>query len=91
MLPDAKLTELGERILDTLWKTGSVGGNAMKEETLKAELASAGIQQDMSGEIAALKTQGFVTTAEGDTALSLTALGISILRQIEEDKLQELK
>ena len=93
MPPDSKLTELGERILLTLWKMRGIGTNSIKEEALKTELAVEGPLQDLTEEITNLNNQGFleVDSVQGNRAVSLTALGLSVLRQIEEDMLQELK
>jgi hypothetical protein len=93
MPPDSKLTELGEKILLALWKMKGIGRNGIKEETLRAELATAGSSQGLNEEITTLHAQGFLqaTTAEGTSNISLTALGLAVLRQIEEDRLQELK
>ena len=93
MPPDSKLTELGEKILLALWKMKGIGRNGIKEETLRAELATAGSSQGLNEEITSLYAQGFLQVAktEGHSMVSLTALGLSFLRQIEEDRLQELK
>lgn len=92
MLPDGKLTPLGEKILLALWKTQSTGSEGTNEESLKVEFPE-DPQLDIRAEITNLQTQGFLdVTSTGDgRVVSLTVLGISILRQIEEDKLQELK
>jgi len=93
MLPNSNLTELGERVLLTLWKLNGVGNRRVNEEAIKAEIAAAGIQQDLGAEIAGLRAMGFLesATTDGSNMLSLTSLGLSVLRQLEEDKLQELK
>lgn len=93
MPPDSILTELGERILLALWKMKGIGRSGIKEEILRAELATEGSSQGLSEEIASLYAQGFLqaTLTEGASVISLTALGLAVLRQIEEDKLQELK
>ena len=93
MPPESKLTELGEKILVALWKMKGIGRSGVKEEALRAELATAGALEGLSGEIASLHAQGFLqaTFSEGNNLVSLTALGLAVLRQIEEDKLEELK
>ena len=93
MPPDRNLTELGERILVALWKMKGIGRSSIREETLRAELAPEGALEGLSGEIASLHAQGFLqaTFSEGNNLVSLTALGLAVLRQIEEDKLEELK
>jgi len=93
MHPDSNLTQLAEKVLLSLWKLNGVGRNRVKEESLKADLAANGTEQDLRAEIASLQILGLLEseTSEGSNLLSLTALGLSILRQLEEDKLQELK
>lgn len=93
MPPDSKLTDLGERILLALWKMRGIGTSSIKVEALKTELAAGGPLQDLTEEITSLHNQGFLEANLGseNSAVSLTALGLSVLRQIEEDKLQELK
>ena len=93
MPPESKLTELGEKILVALWKMKGIGRSSIREETLRAELAPEGALEGLSREIASLHAQGFLqaTFSEGNNLVSLTALGLAVLRQIEEDKLEELK
>ena len=86
------LTESEERILLALWKLKGIGSNHVRVDYLAAELA------ELSGDrwtedVVKLQTQGFVDTVTDDdhNAISLTPLGLAILRQIEEDRLQELK
>jgi predicted transcriptional regulator len=67
-----------------------LGYNAVDEKALRAgmnvEVEEFVTQTDV------LHQQGFITkSVDGDSArLSLTPLGLAIIRQIEEDKLQEL-
>lgn len=87
------LTESGERILVALWKLKGIGKNHIREESLKADPAVGSSDDHWKDEIANLQNQGFLETVTVDNhhTISLTALGLAILRQIEEDKLQELK
>lgn len=87
------LTELEERILLTLWKLKGVGKDRVKEDTLRTDPTLEATNALLKDEIEKLLTQGFLETASVDdhSAISLTPLGLAILRQIEEDKLQELK
>jgi DNA-binding MarR family transcriptional regulator len=88
-----KLTDSEERILLALWKLKGIGNNHIREASLKADLAVESSDDHWTGEIAKLQNQGFLdtVTVEGHNIISLTPLGLAILRQIEEDKLQELK
>ncbi len=91
-MPPQALSDLGEQILLTLWRLRGIGNKFVKQENLRADLA-VDSDQTWVGEIANLQTEGFLTSTnlDGQDAVSLTPLGLAILRQIEEDKLQELK
>jgi hypothetical protein len=93
MAPESSLSELEETVLLTLWKLGGIGRNHVREETLRADLAKAGFESGCIGEMASLHDQGFLesVTVQDGKEISLTPLGLSLLRQIEEDKLEELK
>jgi RIO-like serine/threonine protein kinase len=90
-MPLDSLTPLAERILLTVWKLNAIGARFVNEDSVRAELSVA--IDELTKEIQNLRTQGFLskTTINEKTSISLTALGLAILRQIEEDKLQELK
>jgi RIO-like serine/threonine protein kinase len=90
-MPLDSLTPLAERILLTVWKLNAIGARFVSEDSVRAELSVA--IDELTKEIQNLYTQGFLskTTINEKTSISLTALGLAILRQIEEDKLQELK
>lgn len=91
-MPPQALSDLGEQILLTIWRLRGDGSKIIQQENLRADLK---IDSDQTwvGEIANLQTLGFLasTNQDNQNALSLTPLGLSVLRQIEEDKLQELK
>jgi len=89
-MPDNQLSELSGKILLSLWKLNGIGPRAIQEQTLKADLK---VESELFfHETEALTRQGFLDklTLEGQTSFSLTPLGLAILRQLEEDKLQEL-
>ena len=89
-MPSDTLSVLGEKILLAIWKSNAVGIRSVAEEALRAELPDS--SDGFSQELQALQELGFVvkrnTTERNEFAL--TPLGLAILRQIEEDKLQEL-
>jgi len=89
-MPPDTLSGLGERILLAVWKLNGVGKRSVTEETLKAELSDAA--DYFSQELQTLQDLGFIVKAgaDGRADLALTPIGLAILRQIEEDKLQEL-
>ena len=86
------LSDLEERILLAVWKLGGVGKNAVDENKLRTELANE-TPQNLAGAIETLRNQGFLeaTNLHDRTLISLTPLGLAILRKLEEDRLQELK
>jgi hypothetical protein len=89
-MPPGSLSEIGERILLAAWKLNGLGERSVAEETLKAESSS---DEEFARELSILEAQGFITRSSTlDRAeFTLTPLGLAILRQVEEDKLQELK
>ena len=91
MPPQDGLSELDERILLALWKLRGIGRNYVKEQALRADLADeTGAWVDS---ISNLCNRGFLekTTVDGQDAFAITSLGLSVLRQTEENKLQELQ
>jgi hypothetical protein len=90
--PD-KLTDIEEKLLSALWKMKAVGQTTTGKERLQIELAPEDPKRDLSPEINNLERLGFIAANSPDTPdqISITPLGLSILRQIEEDQLQELK
>ncbi len=92
MPPDDSLPELQATTLLTIWKLKGIGGNAVDEDQLKAELTNEPTE-DVPSAIQLLEAQGFIEIRdlEGRKAISITPLGLAILRKIEEDRLQELK
>jgi len=86
------LSEGGEAVLLAIWKLRGIGTNAVDEHQVKAEMAK-GPSEDLTPTLQVLEAQGFIEIKdEGDRkGVSITPLGLSILRKIEEDKLQELK
>jgi len=89
-MPDNQLSELSGKILLSLWRLNGIGPRAIQEQTLKADLKVE--SEQFFQETESLTRQGFLDklTLEGQTSFSLTSLGLAILRQLEEDKLQEL-
>jgi hypothetical protein len=90
MQPD-RLTSVAERILLTVWKLNALGSHSVLEETVKSELSIP--EEEFREERERLQAQGFLNWQKIDEkpSLSLTPLGLAILRQAEEDSLQELK
>jgi Mn-dependent DtxR family transcriptional regulator len=84
-MPSDSLSEVQEEILLTLWKLSEAENQPISQDKLRAELSVTG--DALIEEIRSLKVLGFV---EGSTEMTLTPLGLAILRQIEEDKLHEL-
>ncbi len=85
-------SELEERVLLAIWRLKGVGKSGVEETKLRAELADE-TAQNFDDAIEALRSQRFVESVDSENSplLSLTPLGLAILRKIEEDRLQELK
>jgi len=92
MPQDDSLPELQASTLLTIWKLKGIGNGAVDEDQLKAELPNES-SENIPSAIQLLQAQGFVEIRdlEGRKAISITPLGLAILRKIEEDRLQELK
>jgi hypothetical protein len=90
-MPPESLSPLDEKILASVWKLNALGNRAVSEGRVKTDLAIA--QDELTAETQKLQTQGFLSRLKvgEEVSLSLTHLGLAILRQIEEDNLQELK
>ncbi|HKM78155.1 MAG TPA: hypothetical protein VJZ03_03690 [Candidatus Bathyarchaeia archaeon] len=90
-MPPESLSPLAEKILATVWKLNALSNRAVSEGRVKTDLAIA--QDELTAETQKLQTQGFLSRLKvgEEVSLSLTHLGLAILRQIEEDNLQELK
>jgi ribosomal protein S19E (S16A) len=86
------LSEEGEAVLLAVWKLRGIGTNRVDESKVKAEMTN-GSSTDLTSTLQILETQGFIDIKDQGTQreVSITPLGLAILRKIEEDKLQELK
>lgn len=86
------LSEGGEAALLAIWKLRAVGTNTVDEGQVKSEMTN-GPSEDVALTLQLLEAQGFIEIKdEADhKGVSITPLGLAILRKIEEDKLQELK
>jgi DNA-binding MarR family transcriptional regulator len=86
------LPELEERTLLAIWKLKGVGKNGVEESSLQAELSTE-TPQNLADAVQALVIKGFIVRGSSGEGrfLSLTPLGLAILRKLEEDRLQELK
>jgi DNA-binding HxlR family transcriptional regulator len=90
-MPSDTLSVLGEKILLALWKSNAAGVRSMGEDALRSELSDSA--DGLSQELKTLQDLGFIVRGndDGQTKFVLTPLGLAILRQIEEDKLEELR
>jgi DNA-binding HxlR family transcriptional regulator len=90
-MPSDTLSVLGEKILLAIWKSNAVGIRSVGEDALKSELSDS--SNGFSQEVKTLQDLGFIIRGNNAerTEFALTPLGLAILRQIEEDKLQELR
>jgi len=86
------LPDLQQRVLLALWKLRGVGKNSVEESRLREEMKG-DPSESLDPALEALVNQGFLERSHGSETrlLSLTPLGLAILRKLEEDRLQELK
>jgi DNA-binding MarR family transcriptional regulator len=86
------LSELEEKTLLAIWRLKGIGKNGVEESNLQTELTNE-TPQNLTAALEALQNQGFIEKANSSDRkfLSLTPLGLAILRKLEEDRLQELK
>jgi hypothetical protein len=86
------LPDIEQRILLALWKLRGIGKNAVEENRFWDEMKS-DRQESLDAAAESLVNQGFLEWTHGSDLrlLSLTPLGLAILRKLEEDRLQELK
>jgi DNA-binding HxlR family transcriptional regulator len=90
-MPSDTLSVLGEKILLAIWKSNAIGIRSVGEDALKSDISDS--SNGFSQELKTLLNLGFITRGSngGGSEFALTPLGLAILRQIEEDKLQELR
>lgn len=90
-MPSDTLSVLGGKILLAIWKSNAIGIRSVGEDALKSELSDS--SNGFSQELKVLHDLGFIIRGNNDgrAEFALTPLGLAILRQIEEDKLQELR
>ena len=93
MPSSSALTEFEERILLTLWRLKGIGRDYVGEDSLRTDPTLEANYDLLKDELKKLRSKGFleISAADDHDAVSLTPLGLAILRQIQEDKLQELK
>jgi hypothetical protein len=93
MSSDSSFTDLKERVLLAVWRLKGIGNDRVKVGALTADPTLAATTDLVKGEVENLRSLGFLEMAGagGQSEVSLTPLGLALLRQIEEDKLQELK
>jgi hypothetical protein len=90
--PD-RLSSPEEEILLALWKLRGIGKNTIREEVLREKLTGGAPSEGLMDRLSNLQHQGFLerSSLDGQTVISLTPLGLALLRRIEEDRLQELR
>ena len=88
----SKLPNAQENILLALWKLGAIGGKQVSASEVKAVIPTEDSSKGFTENIDDLSRQGLLETyaTDDDRTYSLTAIGLALLRQIQEDRLQEL-
>ncbi|HYB84449.1 MAG TPA: hypothetical protein VED86_03900 [archaeon] len=86
------LSEPQEAMLFAIWKLRGIGNNPITEDQLKAQISN-DPAESLQPALTELQSQGFVQVDNnGDQrTISITPLGLAILRKVEEDRLQEIK
>jgi DNA-binding HxlR family transcriptional regulator len=86
------LSEPMQTMLFAIWKLNGVGNNTVGEDQLKTELPDHA-PETLPSTLTQLQSLGFVEiTTNGDRRkISITPLGVAILRKVEEDRLQEIR
>ena len=79
-------------MLFAIWKLRGIGNNPITEDQLKAQISN-DPAESLQPALTELQSQGFVRVDNnGDQrTISITPLGLAILRKVEEDRLQEIK
>ena len=92
-MPQANsLSDPEEAALLAIWKLRGIGTKQITEEQLRAETTNQP-PASLPSALNQLQSQGFIEIAEqaGRKSISITPLGVAILRKVEEDRLQEIK
>jgi len=81
-----------EALLFAVWKLRGIGNKPITEDQLKAETTN-DPAEGLPAVLSQLQSQGFIQINENgdEKTISLTPLGLAILRKVEEDRLQEIK
>lgn len=92
MPPPDSLSELQEAMLFAVWKLRGIGNNTVSEDQLRAQMTNQPAE-NIASTLRELQSQGFIEVNDnsGREGISITPLGLAILRKVEEDKLQEIK
>jgi hypothetical protein len=84
------LSEPQEAVLFAIWKLKGIGNNGVSQEQLMTEMTSNPVET-LSTTLSELQILGFVNINDGiGKGISMTPLGLAILRKVEEDRLQEI-
>jgi len=92
MPPVNGLSEPAETILFAIWKLMGIGTKTVSEEQIKVQVPNQPAE-NLPANLTQLQTQGFIEIKNhaGQKGISITPLGLAILRKVEEDRLQEIK
>jgi len=76
-----------------VWRLGGIGQNFVPEYWLGNHLSMKGIAEAWKEGLQELMALGFLETAQkdGGQSYAVSPLGMAILRQLEEDRLEELR
>jgi predicted transcriptional regulator len=85
------LSDSQEAVLFAIWKLRGIGTSVITESQLKAQVTDEQ-PEAISAALSQLQAHGFVhiDNKNDRKTMSITPLGVAILRKIEEDRLQEI-
>lgn len=92
MPPPNGLSEPQKAALFAIWKLKAIGSMAVTEDQVKRQMGDDS-NPDIPTILKQLQSQGFVHINDkaGANNVSMTPLGVAILRKVEEDRLEEIK
>ena len=92
MPPANGLSEPQEALLFAIWKLTTIGAKPVTEDQLKEQITNEPAES-LPPALTQLQSQGFVHIDDNDgiRTVSMTPLGLAILRKVEEDRLEEIK
>jgi hypothetical protein len=79
-------------MLFAVWKLKGIGKTTVSEDELRRQMTDDPVET-FPATLTQLQSQGFIEIKNkaGPRGISITPLGVAILRKVEEDRLEEVK